>query len=119
MDFDFFDFGNEGWCTPTILVTIIGFLSVGAMSVSVLSNKDDMKRKGLATTWLINLLWTLIVISLMHWLCHNGKESAAWWVFGLMYLVPVALLFIGVVFWMYFSLEDLSKKGMMMNPNMM
>ncbi len=106
----FFDLRQQGWCTPTILVGVLGLLAVIALSVQLATNKDKTKTNGLVTSLLVKLLWTMGVGALLFWMCSRGRVNAAWWTFGLLYLVPMALLFIALAAWFYTTGEEAAKR---------
>ena len=70
---------NPGWCTPTILVGVIGLLGIIALSVQLLMNKDKSKDTGLLISLVSKVLWTVGIGALLYWLCSNGRFKAAWW----------------------------------------
>ena len=114
--FNFKQFGLDikqaGWCTPTILVVVLGLLGVIALSVQLATNKDKTKTNGLVTSLIIKFLWTIGIGGLLFWMCSAGKLEAAWWTFGLLYLLPIALLFVALAGWFYVTAEQKHDKKM-------
>ena len=116
-DLDLFNLDKPGWCTPTILVTVVGVLSILLMTAQLIRNRDQSKLSGLVSAWVLNLVWTLLIIAFMFWMCSRGKVDVSWWAFGLLYLVPLSLFYFGVLFWLY-KQESPSMGGMAVGPAM-
>jgi small-conductance mechanosensitive channel len=86
-----------GWCLPTILVvvfaTIIFIALVARMVKAVPEDKERSKLHILS-----QLILTLLVASLMFYLCYIGKKDIAWIVFGVLYILPIVLTVIISIF---------------------
>ena len=102
----FFNIKDPGWCTPTILVGILGLLGIIALSVQLGTNKDKTKNQGLIIALVTKILWTMVIVGLLFCLCSNGKLEAAWWIFGIFYILPVALLFFALSGWFYVDTKE-------------
>lgn len=89
-----YDIGNKGWCTPTILTAFIGLLGVIVLASQAMTDKEQKDRRTKVIAMLSKLAWTVIIVALLYWLCANGKVQASWWIFGLLYLLPIVAMFI-------------------------
>ncbi len=96
---------KAGWCTPTILVVTLGLLTAIALVVQLITNRDKTKMKALVASLISHILWTGLVGYLLFWLCGRGKLDAAWWIFGILYILPVALMFILLAGYFYVEAE--------------
>lgn len=96
-----FDLDKKGWCTPTILTAFIGLLGVIVLASQAITDKEREERRAKIIAMLSKLAWTVIMVALLYWLCSKGKTEASWWIFGLLYLLPIVAMFIilaGVAF---------------------
>lgn len=86
-----FNISNPGWCTPTIIVVVLGLLVVISLIIGLIFNvkREDVNR--LLISLVATLFWTIVLALILFYLCANGKTQAAWWVFGLVYLLPLAI----------------------------
>lgn len=85
---------GAGWCTPTIMVAVLGLLSVVALLIQLGTNKKKEKNENIGISLVSHIFWTLLVGAVLFVLCSSGKQRAAWWVFGVLYIVPIAIMFI-------------------------
>lgn len=93
---DLIDLSRQGWCTPTLIVTVLGLLSIVTLSVQTALEKDKKNYKKLLTAVLSKLIWTILIAGILFYLCSNGKIEAAWWIFGILYILPVAIMFVAL-----------------------
>jgi cytochrome bd-type quinol oxidase subunit 2 len=89
---DLFDLSKKGFCTPTILVSLLALVMGIALLVKLVRAKDMEERKRMSMASGSHLLWTILVAWVMFYLCSHGKREAAWWLFGLLYLLPVVAM---------------------------
>lgn len=90
----------KGWCTPSILAAIIGIMGIAVFTYHAMMNKDPKQRRANFIAVLVKAAWTIIAVSVLFWLCTNDKKMSAWFVFGLFYLLPIAMMFIVMTAWM-------------------
>lgn len=88
------DLSQQGWCTPTILTAFIGVLGLIVLASQAVTDKEAKDRRAKIIALLTKAIWTILLVALLYWLCQNGKGQAAWWIFGFLYLLPVAIMFI-------------------------
>lgn len=88
---------HPGWCTPTILVVVFGVLAIISLAIQLAMNKDPSKFNALLGGLIFNIIWTIAMGALLFWLCQNGKIVAAWWIFGLLYLLPIVIVFLAIL----------------------
>jgi hypothetical protein len=91
------DLSQKGWCTPTILTAFIGVLGLIVLLSQIIGDKVQKTRRAKFIAFIVKALWTIALVGLLYWLCNNGKGQAAWWIFGFLYLVPVAIMFIVLI----------------------
>ena len=80
------DLTEKGWCTPTILTAFVGVLGLVVLTSQIMTDKDMKDRRIKLIALLSKAIWTIILVSVLYWLCKNGKGEAAWWIFGFLYL---------------------------------
>lgn len=85
---------NPGWCTPTIVVIVVGLLVVIALIIALIFNTKREMTNSLLISLVATLFWTIVLALILFFLCANGKLSSAWWVFALVYLLPLAIAII-------------------------
>ena len=92
------DLKNPGWCTPTLLVVIFGVLVTLALLIQLVTYKPtrlgENGRQAILISILTKVAWTILIAGILYWLCRNGRLEAAWWVFGILYILPVALMLV-------------------------
>jgi hypothetical protein len=87
---------HAGWCTPTVIVTVLGALVCLVLLVQLITGKSDdgQSRKEIAMSLVSHAVVFALVAGLMFYLCAAGKCTAAWWLFGLFYLLPLAIMIV-------------------------
>lgn len=95
---EFLNLQKAGWCTPTLIVAILGLLSIVVMTIQLIMYKPKQgekdKRRSIIMAIVWKLVWTLGIGAILFYLCANKKIEAAWWIFGILYILPVALMFL-------------------------
>lgn len=82
---------NAGWCTPTIVTITVGLLVVIALVIALIINPKRSMTNSILISLIATLFWTIVLTLILFYLCANGKGEASWWVFSLVYLLPLAI----------------------------
>lgn len=90
----FINLSDAGWCTPTILVAILGIIAIVTLCVQLATEKNDTTRKEIIWAIVSALIITLVMGFVMFYLCSQGKIEAAKWLFYILYLIPLAFVFV-------------------------
>ena len=102
-----FDLSKAGYCTPVVVSIVLSSLVLLVLLIQLIMNKDSKRsRKELSVALLMHALWAALIIGVMFYLCANGKVMASSILFGIFYLMPIAVFFIVMATRSYKRMSD-------------